>query len=191
MKSIIIIFIGGSGSGKTELQKYMINHYSAIPLISCTNRFPRKNEINEIDYYFKTTFDIKNMINNNEFIEYTKYNKNYYGTTYNEINCKINKSKYVVNVMEINGALKIKELYPNQCYLIYCYCPLDILLERMENRGDSQEKILDRKEIFLSQKEDENKQFADYIIDNSQLLKQSLIQLDFILNQIKGEKHEK
>lgn len=187
MKSVIIIFIGGSGSGKTELQKYMVNSYSAKSLISTTNRTPRFNEVNNIDYCFKTEKEIEQMIKNNDFIEFVKYNNHYYGTTYEEINKKMNKFKYIVNVMEINGALKIKKIYEKQCYLIYCYCPLDILLKRMKYRGDSKEKILERKQIFLTQKEDNNRIFADYIIDNSKSINNSCKQLDIILKKIEGE----
>ena len=76
----MIILVGPSASGKTEIAKILTTKYGFKKFVTSTTRAPRVNEINGLDYNFLTEDTFIKMRNNNEFIESTFYNNNYYGT---------------------------------------------------------------------------------------------------------------
>lgn len=97
MKHIILI-IGPSGSGKSYLQKKLIeNGFKGI--VSVTTRDKRDGEIDGIDYIFTK----KNKFFENEFIEWDEIGENYYGTPVSEFY----KSNQIAHVIEPFGAKKI------------------------------------------------------------------------------------
>lgn len=76
----MIILIGASASGKTTIAKYLTTNLGFKKFVTSTTRLPRKGEINSIDYNFLTIDTFNKKKENNEFIETTFYNENYYGT---------------------------------------------------------------------------------------------------------------
>ena len=178
-----IIFIGASGSGKSELAQYLVYNFEAIPIVSTTSRSPRIGEINGVHYHFKSLEEILEMIKDDKFVEYANYSGNYYGTTVEELQNKLEKAKYIVNVMEINGALAMKKKFP-ETIIVYIDCPIDVLMTRMHSRGDSFESITKRVKNYVEQKEYENIQYADYVVDNSKTLEETYLQIRDILEKI-------
>lgn len=186
MKERPIILIGASGSGKTELSQYLIYKHLMNPITSTTSREPRKGELNGIHYHFKNRETFEKMIENNEFIEFAEYSGNYYGTSKQEIEQKMKDNKCVVNVMEIVGAKAMKKIFPNTI-IIYIDCPIDVMMQRMFDRGDDFSSIKKRVKNYVETREFENNKFADFIIDNSQSLEYSYAQLDEIINKLTKE----
>ena len=81
----MIILIGPSASGKTEVVKYLVENFGYTKLVTNTTREKRIGEIDGKDYNFITREDFLNKLNNNEFFEYVEYNSNYYGTLKKDI----------------------------------------------------------------------------------------------------------
>lgn len=84
----MIILIGPSASGKTEIAKYLISTFSFNKFVTTTTRTPRVGEINDVDYHFINKDKFNDLVSNNKFIEYVNYNDNFYGTTLEEIDDK-------------------------------------------------------------------------------------------------------
>lgn len=82
----IIAICGEAGSGKDRLLQEVIKidqeGFNPIfnPIISCTTRPKRDNEIEGKNYFYLTDSEFQNKINNNEMLEYTKFRNWYYGT---------------------------------------------------------------------------------------------------------------
>ena len=73
------------------------------------------------------------------------YNGNYYGTPRDKIAEKLNSGIDVILEIEIQGALKVKELVPDAIFIFILPPSMNELKKRLVNRGtDSREKILDR-----------------------------------------------
>ena len=64
----MIILVGPSASGKTEIVKYLIKYFSYTKFVTTTTRNIRVNEINGVDYNFISTAEFLDKIKNNEFI---------------------------------------------------------------------------------------------------------------------------
>ncbi len=127
----MIILIGPSASGKTEIAKYLISNYAFKKFITTTTRSPRIGEINNVDYHFISLDEFNRKIHNHEFIEYVNYNSNYYGTTFEEIDN--NK----VLILEPKGLDAFLNSNTKSFISFYIDAPLKTREERMILRHDN------------------------------------------------------
>ena len=81
----MIILIGPSASGKTEIAKKLISTFGYKKFVTTTTRNKRVGETDGIDYYFISVDEFKENLANNKFIETTIYNNNYYGSYKSEM----------------------------------------------------------------------------------------------------------
>ena len=78
-------------------------------------------------------------------MEYAIYNNNYYGTPRDKIVEKLKQEIDVVLEIEIQGALKVKELVPEAIFIFILPPSMKELRKRLVARGtDSKDKILAR-----------------------------------------------
>ena len=96
--------MGASATGKSEIAKVLVSKYGMHKFVTCTTREKRIGEIDKRDYYFLSIDEFKEKINNDEFIEWTIYNNNYYGSLKKEL------SNNKVLIVEPNGFSKFKDL---------------------------------------------------------------------------------
>ena len=114
----LIVLSGPSGAGKDSIINELKNYYHNFWLsISMTSRKPRGSEVDGIDYFFVSKEEFEEHIKNNDFLEYATYNDNYYGTPKSKIQNFLSQGKDVILEIEIQGALKIKEEFPNAIFI--------------------------------------------------------------------------
>lgn len=142
----LIVVSGPSGAGKgTIISNLFENYDNAWLSISMTSRAIRSNDVPNETYFFVSKEEFEDRIENNVFLEYAMYNGNYYGTPRDKINEKLSEGKDVILEIEIQGALKVKELVPDAIFIFILPPSLKELKRRLVNRGtDSMDKILDR-----------------------------------------------
>ena len=131
----MIVIIGASASGKTEIAKLLQNNYKYQKCITTTTRDKRHNEVDNIDYHFISKEEFKNKLENNEFVEHTLYNDNYYG-----INKKdVNENSLVI--VDPNGANELIKQLDDDVFVVYVETKKTLRKTRMINRGDDLELI--------------------------------------------------
>ena len=101
-----------------------------------------------------------------EFIETIKYDGHFYGVSKQELESKLKTSGEYYAILNIDGVLAVKEMFPELTRVIYIEIKYDVLKERMEKRGDDPELIETRLKTVKKYNECENHQFADIIINN-------------------------
>ena len=166
----LIVVSGPSGVGKdTIVNKYLEKHHEDELSISMTSRPMRDGEVNGVNYYFKTKEEFEEAIKNNEMLEFALYNGNYYGTPRSEVENRLKNGINVILVIEVVGAMNVKNMMGDKCTLIFIMPPsMEELKNRLMNRGtDSKESIegrldIAKKEIGISDK-------YDFIIVNDNL----------------------
>ena len=136
-QGILIVVSGFSGAGKGTLMKALMNRYSEryALSVSATTRSPREGEENGVEYFFRTKEEFEKMIAKDELIEYAKYVDNYYGTPKAYVEEQLSAGKDVILEIEIQGALKIKEKFPDTLLLFVTPPDADTLKERLIGRG--------------------------------------------------------
>lgn len=155
----MLILMGPSASGKTEVAKILFKKYGLKKVITTTTRSMRVHEINDVDYHFVSKDTFLKMIEENQFLEYTCYNNNFYGTTKDEVG----DDKCVI--LEPHGARKLKSINSN-FFVIYFYCTPEIRKKRMLVRGDSIENINARIKIDDEAFSDDKVSFADIKLES-------------------------
>ena len=156
----MIILIGPSASGKTEVARELVETKNYKKLVTYTTRAKRPLEVDGIDYHFISTEEFKKKIDENQFFEYVSYNSNLYGTLKEDI-----KDDKVV-ILEPNGFKNYHNSNIPNLVSFYLDSKEEPRIERMKRRGDEELKIKERIEsdrtIFDISKIDG----IDFIIDS-------------------------
>tara|TARA_Y100000992_G_scaffold249743_1_gene181563 strand:+ start:4 stop:636 length:633 start_codon:yes stop_codon:yes gene_type:complete len=144
---IMIILSSPSGAGKTTLVNLLSKKYNFEISISHTTRRPRPNETPDKDYYFVQDEEFKRLINNQEFLEYAKVFKNYYGTTRTPVINKLNKKQNVLFDIDWQGADQIKNKKLDYKLITFFILPPSkkILFERLSNRHMNDKLIVEER----------------------------------------------
>ena len=145
-KGNLIVISGPSGAGKgTIISKLIENNDDVWLSVSMTSRDIRSNDIPNETYFFVSKDEFEKKIKAGDFLEYAVYNGNYYGTPKDKISEMLNRGKDVILEIEIQGALKVKELIPDAVFIFIMPPSMNELRRRLVHRGtDSMEKILSR-----------------------------------------------
>lgn len=145
-KGILMIISGFSGAGKGTVVKELLEKYSNYALsISATTRQPREGEQEGISYFFKTTEEFEQMIQEERFIEYAQYVGNYYGTPKDYVQSQLEAGKDVILEIELQGALKVKEQFP-ETVLVFLTPPTAKELEkRLVGRGTEDAQTIEKR----------------------------------------------
>ena len=146
-KGLLIVVSGPSGAGKGTICKRIEKELDNIKLsVSMTSRSPRENEVDGKDYYFVTKEEFEHSIKNNEFLEYAiVHSGNYYGTPKNKIEEDLNNGISVMLEIDIQGALKVKDLIKDAIFIFIMPPSMEILKKRLIDRNtETMDKIMER-----------------------------------------------
>ena len=165
----LIVISGPSGAGKgTVISKLLENNKDLWLSISATSRKPRGKEKDGVEYYFLSEEDFEKKIDENYFLEYAKYQDNYYGTPKSTIVDKLKEGIDVVLEIEIQGAAKIKELIPEALFIFILPPTEKELLKRLISRNtEDSEKIIKRFERAYKEINEVTK--YNYVVVNDKL----------------------
>lgn len=183
-KGLLIVVSGPSGAGKdTVINKVLETEKNVWVSISMTSRQPRGNEENGKDYFFVTKEEFEENIKAGNLLEYATYNDNYYGTPKSKIDEYLNKGIDVILIIEIQGALQIKDLIPEALFIFIMPPSMEELKHRLINRGtDSPDKIIGRFKRAYEEINEVTK--YNYVVVNDEVEKAS----NKVVSIIKAEK---
>ena len=168
-KGILIVVSGFSGSGKGTIMKELLKRYDNYALsISATTRQPREGEEDGREYFFKTREEFEKMIAKDELIEYARYVDNYYGTPRAYVEEQLDAGKDVILEIEIQGALKVKEKFPETLLLFVTPPNAKELRNRLVGRGTETMDVIDFR-MNRAKEEAEGMDQYDYLIINDVL----------------------
>lgn len=168
-KGILIVISGFSGTGKGTLVKELLSTYDEYALsISMTTRSPREGERDGVEYFFTDRAHFEKTIRENGLIEYAEYCGNYYGTPRKYVEEQLKAGRNVILEIEIQGALKVKEKFP-ETLLLFVTPPSAAELERrLKGRGTETDEVIARR-LARAYEESEGIEAYDYIVVNDNL----------------------
>ena len=169
MDGLLIVMSGFSGAGKGTLMKRLMSDYEDYAFsVSMTTRAPREGEVDGKDYFFVSKETFEKAIEDGKFVEYASYCDNYYGTPYDYVNKQLKAGKNVILDIEVQGALQIKEKFPDSL-MIYVLPPsVDTLLQRLHSRGTETDEVI-AKRISQAKKEVAFIDKYEYLVINDDL----------------------
>ncbi len=167
-KGFLIVISGFSGVGKGTVVKRLVQDYGYSLSISATTRAPREGEVDGREYYFKTKEDFMNLIDYNGFIEWAVYVENYYGTPRAFVEKELAAGHNVILEIEVQGAMNIKEQYPD-AILIFLTAPSAAeLRNRLDGRGTEEAAVIEKR-MQRAVEESANMESYEYIVVNDDL----------------------
>ena len=143
-KGKLVVISGFSGAGKGTLMKALMQEYgdSYALSVSATTRNPRPGEMDGVDYFFVTKDKFEQMIAEDALIEYAQYVGNYYGTPKEYVQQQLDLGKNVILEIEIQGALKIKEKFPDTVLMFVTAPNANELKNRLVGRGTETPEVI-------------------------------------------------
>ncbi|MDR2634870.1 MAG: guanylate kinase, partial [Clostridiales bacterium] len=165
-KGLLIIVSGFSGSGKGTVLSRVIEKNKNIRFsISATTRKPRAGEIDGAHYFFISREEFRRMAENGEFAEHTETYGHCYGTPLEQISKAVNAGQDIVLELDVKGAGKIKESFPDAVAIFLTAPSLEIVKKRLIERGTE-----DPTEVALRVEQFKNEikymAFYDYLVIN-------------------------
>lgn len=140
---ILIVVSGFAGSGKGTLMKELVKRYDNYALsVSATTRNPRPGEADGVDYFFVTKDRFEEMIAGNELLEHAQYVSNYYGTPRVYVEQQMQAGKDVILEIETQGALIIKEKYPETLLLFVMPPSVQEIYNRLKKRNTETDEVI-------------------------------------------------
>lgn len=181
-KGKFIIISGPSGVGKGTICNVLLNELNAWYSVSMTTRAMREGEVDGVNYYFVTKEEFKKRIAEGKLLEYNIYNDNYYGTPKDKVLEKMEDGINVFSEIDVNGAKKIKEIFPD-ALLIYIAPPsIDELRERLIGRGTEDLETINNR-LKIAEEELKQVDFYDYVVINDNL-DEAILKVKNIINNI-------
>ena len=165
-KGILIIISGFSGAGKGTLVKELLKTYDNYALsVSMTTRLPREGERHGIEYFFTDKAGFEEQIAADGMIEYAQYCGNYYGTPKAYVEEQLAAGKDVILEIEIQGALQVKEKFPESLLLFVTPPSAAELERRLVGRGTESAEVVAQR-LARASEESEGIEAYDYIVVN-------------------------
>ena len=133
---LVVVISGPSGVGKDVLIEGMagrgLNYHFTV---TATTRDPRPGEFEGINHHFLTVEDFRRYIDEGELLEWAEVYGNYYGVPKQQVRDALSAGKHVIIRVDVQGALRIRELAP-EVLMIFIHPPdMGVLARRLERRG--------------------------------------------------------
>jgi guanylate kinase len=168
-RGILMVLSGPSGVGKgTVCSALRKNTSDLVYSVSATTRAPRQGEVDGVNYFFKSKEQFLGMIAEDELLEWAEYVGNYYGTPRQFVEETLSMGKDIILEIEVQGALKVKEKFPEGVFTFLLPPSLDELQNRIETRGTESEESI-RNRMSVAQSEIRLLEHYDYAIVNDEV----------------------
>lgn len=166
---LLIVVSGPSGAGKGTICDALRKQFPKIQYsISMTTRPPRPGEVDGVNYYFATNEDFEKLLADDAFLEHAKVYDHYYGTPKKYVYDMLAKGNHIMLEIDIQGAMQVKEKYPQGVFIYVVPPSKAVLEERLRGRHtDSGDVIAGR--LAKARKELDWIDKYDYIVVNDDL----------------------
>jgi guanylate kinase len=165
-KPLVIVLSGPSGVGKDAVLKAMKSRGMAFHfVVTSTNRPPRKEEVDGVDYNFISTAEFERMIRADEFIEYARVYGDYKGVPKSQIEDALASGQDVVLRLDVQGAARLRELFPESIQIFLVPESEERWRERFISRRTETAEMLQQRMDFAHEELKRAAEF-DYIVVN-------------------------
>ncbi len=168
-KGLLLVLSGPSGVGKGTVCKALREKMPQLVYsVSATTRAPRVGETNGVNYFFKQKSEFLHMIEQDQLLEWAEYVGNYYGTPRKFVEDTLAEGYDVILEIEVQGALQVKEKFPQGIFLFLAPPDLAELESRIVGRGTETEDSI-RNRMEMARHEIELMDKYDYVVVNDEI----------------------
>jgi len=157
-----------SGAGKTSLSRRLLAEDDRLTLsVSVTTRAPRAGEVHGQHYHFIAQEVFDEMVAARELLEHAYVFGRSYGTPAAPVQAALAQGQDVLFDIDWQGYRQLRAALPGDVVGVFIKPPsLDVLLTRLQARGDAAEQIAKR----MAHAEDEIAHAGefDYLVENAE-----------------------
>lgn len=169
-RGLMYVLSSPSGAGKTTITRALLkNNGDIVASVSATTRPRRAGEVEGQDYFFVSTDEFREMIDNGDMLEHAKVFEHYYGTPRGPVDKALNAGKDVIFDIDWQGTQQLFELAAEDLVRVFILPPSRQALEkRLKDRSldtkETDEQIRGR----MAKAADEMSHYSeyDYVIIN-------------------------
>lgn len=163
----MLVLVGASASGKTQLAKMLIKHHQFQKLVTTTTRPMRPGEVDGVDYHFLTYETFLALQEEGAFLEVTHYHDHWYGIQ------KQHVFHDSVVIVDPQGANVLKEQLGDEAFIVFVNTAQAVRKSRMLKRGDEPNAVKERLALDEEHFAKEHFHVLDYTLvnNNTSLLK--------------------
>jgi len=180
-RGIMLILSSPSGAGKTSISRAILRQDDNIQLsVSVTTRPKRANEVDGVDYHFKTVDEFNQMREAGMLLEWAEVHGNFYATPKAQIDELLEAGQDVLFDIDYQGAIQLYETCSDDIVGIFVLPPsIKELKHRLERRADDNEDVINRRLKTARQELREWNKY-DYVIVNNDLEKSCALVTEII-----------
>ncbi|MFP4974543.1 guanylate kinase [Paenibacillus sp. CN-4] len=168
-KGLLIVLSGPSGVGKgTVCSALRPRMPELVYSVSATTRSPRAGEQDGVNYFFKTRDQFAEMIDKDQLLEFAEYVGNYYGTPRDFVEETLRSGKDIILEIEVQGALKVKEKFPEGIFVFLTPPSMDELKDRICGRGTEHPDVINHR-MSVAEEEIGLMKHYDYAVVNDEI----------------------
>jgi guanylate kinase len=168
-KPLVVVISGPSGVGKDAVLQSLKEGTSPFYyVVTATSRPIRSMEKEGIDYHFVSKVEFERMIHDEELLEYAIVYDDYKGVPRAEVEKGLSSGKDVVLRLDVQGAAKIRSLFPQDSILIFLLPTNEAeWYDRLVRRGTETEVSLNLRRNTAIQEMQRLFEF-DYVVVNAE-----------------------
>ena len=183
----LIVFTGPSGVGKGTIVRELFKEVDKLGFsVSVTTREQRPGEEEGKNYFFRTHEEFDELIEKDRLLEWAEFVGNKYGTPKDFVFQKLKSGVDVLLEIEVQGAIQVKEKFPEAVMIFLVPPNLNELETRLRKRNtESNEKIKLR--LAKAKEEMQHTEFFEYIVINDDAMRAAKEVKNVILS-LRGKK---
>lgn len=162
-KNLVAIITGPSAVGKTTIAKEVLKKLKNFkPSTTYTTR-PQRKESEDKKMYYISEKDFRQMIDDDQFIEWAQVHGNFYGTSKEDTLKTLENHNILMNI-DVQGAKIIKKKFPRHISIFIMPEKISDIAERINQRD--MPKVMKERRIQNASYELEQAPLFDYRITN-------------------------
>lgn len=172
-RGLMFVMSSPSGAGKTTITRALLKNNDDVTIsISATTRQRRAGEVHGQDYYFVSTEDFRNMVDNGEMLEHAKVFDNYYGTPRAPVETALSQGRDVLFDIDWQGTQQLREMAREDLATVFILPPSRSDLEkrlRLRSRDTMESETDIRGRMSKAASEMSHYSEYDYVIINNDI----------------------
>lgn len=163
---LLIVLSGPSGAGKDSVIRQLLEHEPALVFVVTTTTRPmRTDEIHGRDYFFVRSEEFARMIAADEFVEHALVYGEHKGVAKKDVQAALQSGKDVVLRVDVQGAVRIKQLYPGSPLIFLTPGNEAELRARLAERETETGHELEIR-VAIAREEAQRREDFDYVVVN-------------------------
>lgn len=164
-----IVISSPSGGGKSTIIKRLLEKDKNLTYsVSATTRPPRDGERDGESYWFLTREEFIEKRDHGDLLEWEEVYGDFYGTPKKFTEAAVTAGLDVLFDLDVKGALKLKQSYPDALLIFLMPPSLEVLERRLQQRGTEDTSQLQRR-LTEAKIECEQASKFDYVVVNDNL----------------------